>query len=262
MRHLWVLSLTCAVAVGYGGSSLAGAQQTAAADAAKSQADRSAAQQLLVVRSASWGAATARLTLFEKHDGGDWKSLGGPIAVNVGRRGMAWGRGLHAAGEGPLKKEGDGKSPAGVFSLGTAFGSSPTLPDGASGFAYLQARDSTFCVEDVRSPHYNQIVDGEHVSRTSWERWSPMKRSDGLFDWGVVVHHNEASPQKGAGSCVFMHKWRGPGQGTSGCTAMAEEDIVTVLRWLDQKRSPLLVQVPDHAYPEISEKWGLPALHD
>ena len=39
--------------------------------------------------------------------------------VSVGRNGAAWGLGLHAAQpQGPQKQEGDGRAPAGVFTLG------------------------------------------------------------------------------------------------------------------------------------------------
>jgi D-alanyl-D-alanine dipeptidase len=156
------------------------------------------------------------------------------------------------------KTEGDGKSPAGVFALGSAFGTADSLPGEARGFPYLQTQATTYCVEDVRSGFYNQIIDAHDVTRTSWEKWSELRRRDGLFDWGVVVRQNAPDTQKGAGSCVFLHVWRGPRVPTSGCTAMARDRIAAVLRWLDPAAQPLLVQLPQAVLEGVRVAWGLP----
>jgi L,D-peptidoglycan transpeptidase YkuD (ErfK/YbiS/YcfS/YnhG family) len=181
------------------------------------------------------------------------------MPVALGRSGMAWGRGQHsAAGGGPHKREGDGKSPAGGYPLGTAFGAAESLPDGSRGFPYLHAEANNYCVEDTRSDYYNQLGDSRDVSPRGWEKWSELARSDGLFNWGLVVRHNTADTKKGAGSCVFLHIWRGPRRPTSGCTAMAESDLEGVLRWLDAKQKPVLVQLPEPALKAVHADWGLP----
>jgi len=45
----------------------------------------------------------------------------------LGRAGLAWGLGLHGNPPfpGPIKREGDGRSPAGAFELSSAFGYAP-----------------------------------------------------------------------------------------------------------------------------------------
>jgi len=219
-------------------------------------------EQLLVVRSRNWSAATGTLQRYERASEQPWQAVGAAIAVNLGRRGMAWGRGLHepvsAGADAPLKKEGDGKTPAGSFALERAFGSAPSLPDKSRGFPYLQADAQTYCVEDTRSTLYNRIIDAREVEQKTWERWSPLLRPDGLFRWGVVVRQNEMPPVIGAGSCVFLHVWRGPGQGTSGCTAMAAGDIEETLVWLDEAASPRLVQLPEALYQAKRDVWDLP----
>lgn len=172
---------------------------------------------------------------------------------------MGWGRGLHTpVGKGPVKREGDRRSPAGVYALDIAFGAASSLPEGARSFPYLQTRSTTYCVEDSRSEHYNELVDSTRVTPSAWEQWSAMARADGLFNWGVVVKQNSPETQKGAGSCVFLHIWRGPNRPTSGCTAMATEQIVTTLRWLDPTRKPLLVQLPDPVLRDVRRAWDLP----
>jgi L,D-peptidoglycan transpeptidase YkuD (ErfK/YbiS/YcfS/YnhG family) len=171
----------------------------------------------------------------------------------------ATGWGGDPAGQvGPVKREGDGRAPAGVFPLGLAFGAADELPPEAKGFPYLHTSSTTYCVEDVRSKYYNQIIDANEVKMTSWERWSEMLRADGLFRWGVVVRQNGPDVQTGAGSCVFLHIWRGRRQATAGCTAMPPEQIQETVRWLDAAAQPVLVQLPEPEYERLHEAWGLP----
>jgi D-alanyl-D-alanine dipeptidase len=218
-----------------------------------------ATQQLLLVHAASWTAAWGVLERYERDGANAWKLVSSPIPVNIGRSGMAWGRGLHAMpSAGPRKTEGDGKSPAGVFPLAQAFGIAAQLPVEALGFPYLHTEPTTYCVEDLRSEHYNQIVDATEVHRSSWEKWSELKRPDGLFDWGLVVAQNQPDTVRGAGSCVFLHIWRGPHVPTAGCTAMPREQIEVVLRWLDPSKQPVLVQLPDVELELVRSAWALP----
>jgi len=214
-------------------------------------------RELIVVRSANWQSTTGTLERFEREPGGAWQRVADPVLVNLGRHGMAWGRGLHTTpSAGPLKRERDGRSPAGVFSLGSAFGAAAEPPEGAKPFPYLQIRKGVACVEETRSKFYNRIVDasGEKV----WERRSDMLRPDGLFRWGVVVEQNAPDTVAGAGSCVFLHIWRGPKEPTSGCTALAPDRLEDVLRWLQADKHPLLAQLPDPVYEGVRESWGLP----
>ncbi len=160
--------------------------------------------------------------------------------------------------KGLLKHEGDHRSPAGVYELEVAFGAAAELPPSSHGFPYTQTRSTTYCVEDQRSEHYNQLIDSSVVAPNGWERWSEMARPDGLFDWGIVVRQNAPEVKRGAGSCVFLHIWRGPKKPTAGCTAMPKDALVEVLRWLDHDRHPLLVQLPDEAFKAVQSSWGLP----
>lgn len=254
MRILFssALLLAASVALGRGAD-------VAAASSIPSAAPTAAHEQLLLVKSAYWHSSTGTLTRYTKTAGGEWRAVGEPIVVNLGRRGMAWGRGLHTTPEaGPRKREGDNKSPAGAFDLGHAFGAAASLPDGAHGFPYTPTQPSTYCVEDTRSDFYNRIIDATEVAAPGWQKWSKMKRSDGLFDWGLVVAQNTEPTEKGAGSCVFLHLWKGPRRPTAGCTAMEREALEETLRWLDPQARPLLVQLPEPAYQRVRESWKLP----
>jgi len=216
-------------------------------------------RQLLLVRSAGWAAVSGTLGRYERTDATHWVLVGSETPLNVGRSGMAWGRGLaHPTEPGPVKREGDGRSPAGAFLLGTAFGAADALPEGAKAFPYLHALGSSYCVEDPRSKFYNQVVDAPGLTAGARPYWSELKRADGVFRWGIVVRQNDVDTQPGAGSCVFLHLWRGAGKGTAGCTAMPPEHLESTLRWLDPAAEPVLVQLPEPVYRELREAWNLP----
>src|SRR5437016_550418 len=80
------------------------------------------ARQLVVVRSADWQATSGELRRYQRREAG-WSEVGDPAPVTLGRSGLAWGRGLHGAPPGrPIKREGDGRAPAGAFALTASFG--------------------------------------------------------------------------------------------------------------------------------------------
>ena len=213
--------------------------------------------QIVVVLADDWTSTSAWLFLFERTNGfGSWARVASPIPVVLGGNGMAWGIGRHPEPDGgPRKVEGDLRSPAGVFALGQAFGRGP--PFARLKLSYRQIRKTTECVDDPGSAHYNRLVERNQI-RPDWTSSEVMMDFGSLYSLGVVVAHNPPPTRSNAGSCVFLHVWSGPGTTTLGCTAMREIDLRRVLKRLDPKNKPLLVQVPRKVYEEVAKKWGLP----
>ena len=251
MRQAIRLALACL---------LAAAAQPAAA---KSPAPLARARQLVVVTTRGWDEVPGVLRRFErKGKRGAWARVGADVGVAVGRNGLGWGAGLvetGAAAAGPRKKEGDGKAPAGLFALGTAFGFAPLREAAWLRLPYTPLTPSVECVDDAASRRYNLIVDREEVVGVDWSSSERMRSVEG-YRWGLVVRHNAAPPVAGRGSCIFLHVWAGPGQGTAGCTAMEESSLKELLRWLDPQKGPLLVQLTGDEYARRRGAWRLPAL--
>ena len=57
----------------------------------------------------------------------------------------------------------------------------------------------------------------------------------------AVVDYN-AARQPGKGSAIFLHV--STGHGTAGCVAVADPVLVSLLRWLDPARQPVIVMGP------------------
>jgi len=234
--------------------------QTAAEGSAKDPTAR--AEQLVVVRTPGWDAAAGTLTLYERSRLGEtWTRVGEPCDVNVGSAGLAWGLGLHGGvlDGGPEKLEGDNRSPAGAYSLSSVFGYAPRAGMGLLKMPYLEVTSSCQCVDDVHSRYYNLVLDSLSVDHADWishERMRPPKGD--WYKWGIVIDQNTNPREAGRGSCIFLHVSEGRGIPTSGCTAMDEDRIVALIRWLDAGKHPVLVQLPDSEYVQLKPRWQLP----
>jgi len=155
------------------GSSLAVTACRVTAPTPASVSPIAVARQLIVVTTPGWDSTTGMLRRFERQRAGDpWRPVGAPTPIVVGRTGLAWGIGFDAVpgapANAPHKREGDGRSPAGVFPLDTAFGFQPTGASPAPGLPYVSLTDQTDCVDDPSSTHYNTVVARDRVSRVDW----------------------------------------------------------------------------------------------
>ena len=182
---------------------------------------------------------------------------GAAVPVSVGRNGLAWGMGLHREVEqGPHKMEGDGKAPAGIFALGSAFGYDAGPPGGVT-LSYKQTTENDYFIDDTDSEDYNRWVtlDGPtHDPSSLWSSFEHMRREDHLYELGVVILHNSDPIAKGHGSAIFFHIWHEPGVPTAGCTAMARSDLLELMRWLDPENRPLVIQATTDSLRDLRMK--------
>ena len=173
-----------------------------------------------------WNAVEGQLQRYERATPREtWSQVGEPTSIVVGKNGLGWGIGVIATDDpevrsasDPVKKEGDGKAPAGVFALGTAFGYASQPPRGLK-MPYLSLTASIECVDDAGSKYYNRVVDHSAVV-PDWNSSEHMRSTGELYRWGVVVGHNGIASEvngnpstPGGGSCIFLHIWRSPGTG-------------------------------------------------
>lgn len=214
--------------------------------------EMAAAGQMIVVVTQDWEALRAKVYLLEREQG-RWKKRKAFPAV-VGRNGLGWGLGLHPEmPEGPQKKEGDLKAPAGVFRIGQAY---RRQKKHLNAKISLKPTAGLVCVDDPNSRHYNKIVPKD--KNQDWKSAEDMASQD-LYEWLFVVEHNAGSvPEKG--SCIFFHVWKNAKSGTAGCTASAIENLEFILQWLDPARNPLVIQLPEDIYEELQGIWNLPPL--
>ena len=218
--------------------------------------------QLLVVVSPGWNDTMGVMYRYQRDPATlRWELYAEPIGVSLGKKGMAWGRGLKDYSEknGLVKREGDLRSPAGIFHLGPSFGNQ-SHQSCAQRMPFLLIDDSLECVDDPNSAYYNQFVHASSIDAPDWNSSEKMKEIGSMYAVGLVVQHNLHPIQPSMGSAIFMHVWSSKGAGTAGCTAMAECDLREIVSWLDENQHPCLVQMPLGEYSNRKSEWGLPEL--
>ncbi|MFN6963827.1 MAG: L,D-transpeptidase [Pyrinomonadaceae bacterium] len=224
--------------------------------------------QAVVVTTPDWDSIRGTARLFERANARSrWKEVGEAFPVVVGRSGLAWSHDPKPYGNGRSdpenhftpKREGDGRSPAGIFPLTFAFGRAAKSLN--ERLEYKPLGEFTECVDDVDSTHYNRVVDRLKVGIFDWQSSEKMLEVGEQYDLGVFVAYNSyPAPVSGRGSCIFLHIWKDAETGTAGCTAMSREDLERLVKWLDPKKNPHLIQLPEPEYKAYRKTWKLPKI--
>jgi L,D-peptidoglycan transpeptidase YkuD (ErfK/YbiS/YcfS/YnhG family) len=218
-----------------------------------------ASSQCLVGTAPSWNSSEVTLTLYEK-SGGSWKPVTTPWKGKLGKNGLVWGKGIHSTPAGAAtKKEGDNRSPAGVFTIGGAWGYDAAIQKHPKLF-YRKVTPRDLWVEDPASPQYNRNVILDRDPATAWEKKQQMKQDDAAHSLKLFIAHN-APPQvtPGAGSSIFFHIWRRGGAApTAGCTTMEKSKLQWLISKIDPTRRPLYVLLPEAEYAKYRTAWKLP----
>jgi L,D-peptidoglycan transpeptidase YkuD (ErfK/YbiS/YcfS/YnhG family) len=198
------------------------------------------ATHLAIVSAPTMQSVGATLRRYERADAGAaWSPRGSAQPVVVGARGLAWGHlfAAHAQDAEPLKREGDKRTPMGVYPLGATFGFAKNdRPN------YLRLTPgANYCVHDTSSPLYGRIVPRSTVgAKVSGEEMSKIP----TYKRGIVIDYPPDAAAKG-GSCIFVHIWEGEGVGTSGCVALPEAEVASLQEWTKGRHAAIAIVAAD-----------------
>jgi D-alanyl-D-alanine dipeptidase len=230
-------------------------------EAIRPSSELAKAGQILLVTTPDWNSVQGSLQRFEQK-AGQLSAVGKPFPVWIGKSGLAWRSDADASpapGPGPHKREGDGRSPAGILTFGAMWGYAAQAPEGVR-LPYRSSTDCDRCVDDANHADYGRIVQLASAGQpVTWNSAEKMRLDSEHYRYLVVIHYNDRAPIKGAGSCIFLHVAPPPYAGTAGCTSLAVEDLLALLRWLDPAQQPVLVQVPEPELELVRAAWSLPA---
>ncbi|MCW2621285.1 MAG: hypothetical protein JWL64_887, partial [Frankiales bacterium] len=164
------------------------------------------ARQVVLVK-ASGSSATIRAC---SRSGAGYVTSLGPYAGHVGRNGVGAG-----------KREGDLRTPAGVFALQGGFG---TAADPGLWSSWFVVDGADVWVDDPASPVYNT-----HQRDPAAGRWTSAEDLQiPAYRYAQVIGYNNARTP-GLGSAIFLHVDQG--RGTAGCVSLPLGALLEVLRW-------------------------------
>lgn len=221
--------------------------------------------QAIVGITEGWNSSHVTLSLVEKQANGNWSRVLGPIPGRLGRNGCVWGLGLHPLSRrAVIKQEGDGRSPAGVFSLGGLWVTNKKAVQHHKLIPLVKVGPRDLWVSDVNTPQlYNRHVRLDHPARSAWELHEQMRQTDYAHSIKLLICHNTwetaGRPIPGAGSSIFFHIWRRDGAApTAGCTSMAESPLRAIIARLNPARHPVYILLPRQEYAKLRKSWQLP----
>ncbi|WP_457598906.1 L,D-transpeptidase family protein [Hydrogenimonas sp.] len=163
----------------------------------------------------------AKMAWFERHGEG-WRQVSAEWPVTIGRNGLG------------KEREGDGKTPTGLYPLGDVYGYE-TID---TKMPFFRSDEKLVCVDDSASRYYNRIVDKIRVIE-DFSSFEQMRRDDNLYRYVVTVGYNRTRIP-GRGSCIFIHIANGD-KPTAGCIGMPEKALEKLVRWLDPKKRPVIL---------------------
>lgn len=122
------------------------------------------------------------------------------------------------------KREGDGHTPLGTYTLKTALLRPDRIPAPTTSLPWRWLRPQDGWSDDPQDPAYNHAVRHPHA-HSAEQLW----RTDHAYDIIVTLSHN-TPPTPGRGSAIFLHCTQPDHRPTEGCIAINRE---TLARWLN-----------------------------
>ena len=174
--------------------------------------------QLAVVRYK--GNSKGRFRFYIKNSKGKWKKKFVCTAW-VGRRGI------------DKKREGDQKTPTGLYSLDQGFG---ILGNPGTKMPYVKVNSQHYWCGDSYSGYYNQLIRRDETGHECTGEHLIDYR--GVYDYAVSIGYNKKG-KANRGSAIFLHCSRN--RATAGCVAISKKYMKRVLKKLDPAANPRIL---------------------
>ncbi len=207
-----------AAAPGYSGIDVASPDWVADLEAAKT------ADQVFVVAAFDETATDAWISLHEKQSDGSWHMVMTTPGF-IGKNGLG------------KTKEGDAKTPRGVYHFNRAFG---IADDPGSKIPYVKADDDTYWSGDPREGfRYNELVNIKELPELDTNECEHIKDYVYHYQYCLDISYNEEGTP-GLGSAIFLHCF-GPAKPFSGgCVAIPEDYMKYTMRKVDEKTAVVI----------------------
>ena len=133
------------------------------------------------------------------------------------------------------KKEGDKKTPKGVFEIENLYFRKDRKEKPLTSLKCVEIKKSMgWCNDTSFQKKYNKLIKIE--KKIKYEK---LKRKDYKYDFLIPIKYNFKRPIVGLGSCIFIHLTKNY-KPTAGCIALKEKDFLIMLK-LIKKNSKIKI---------------------
>jgi len=123
------------------------------------------------------------------------------------------------------KKEGDKKTPKGIFKIGNLYFRKDRINKPKTSIKCIKINQNMGWCDDVKFPKkYNQLF--KIRDNIKHEK---LKRKDHKYDLLIPIKYNFNKPKVGLGSCIFLHLTKDY-KPTAGCIALKKKDFLIMLK--------------------------------
>tara|TARA_Y100000591_G_scaffold316010_1_gene324192 strand:+ start:356 stop:850 length:495 start_codon:yes stop_codon:yes gene_type:complete len=123
------------------------------------------------------------------------------------------------------KKEGDKKTPKGIFKIGDLYFRKDRIKKPLTLLKCIEIKKNMGWCNDIHYPRkYNKLIKIEKKIRHE-----KLNRKDYKYDFLIPIKYNFKKPISGLGSCIFIHLTRNY-KPTSGCIGLNEKDFLIMLK--------------------------------
>ena len=128
-------------------------------------------------------------------------------------------------GKSKKKKEGDKKTPKGLYTLGNLYYRSDRLPKPQTSLRAIKIKKTMCWSNDTRYPkNYNKLI-----SINKKIRCEKLFRKDHKYDLLILIKYNYPNSKIPKGSCIFLHLTNNY-KPTAGCIALKKKDFLIMLK--------------------------------
>tara|TARA_Y200000002_G_C22504625_1_gene588703 strand:+ start:181 stop:675 length:495 start_codon:yes stop_codon:yes gene_type:complete len=128
-------------------------------------------------------------------------------------------------GTSQLKREGDYKTPKGVFKIEHLYYRKDRLNKPKTSIKCIKINKNQGWCNDVNFPKkYNQLF-----RVNNYTKHEKLFRKDHKYNLLIPIKYNFNNPKVGRGSCIFIHLTKNY-KPTEGCVALKEKDFLIMLK--------------------------------
>lgn len=147
------------------------------------------------------------------------------VKCSIGKRGITFN-----------KKEGDLKTPKGIFKIKEIFYRRDRVKKFSTNLKKKIIRKNMGWCDDSKSKHYNKLIKFPFKFKAE-----KLYRKDNIYDVVIVLNFNMNPIVKNKGSAIFLHVSKKNFASTKGCIAISKKEIRRIVKHIDKNTKVKIV---------------------